>query len=307
MADSSRSYLAYVAETVWGTTPGTPSMILLRTTSMNFRQVTETAESQELRPDRQIPDVIRVGASAQGDFNFELSYGSLDDMIEALLAGTWTADVLTQGVTPRSFTFEQYDTDGAAFDAYSVFRGCRVGQASLNLVPNAIATGSMSVLGAIGAVSDTALDAAPTAAPTNEVMNAVDNITVLNEGGAPIANVMRLELSFENNLRDQPALSSLSGIGIGYGRFRVSGTLEAYFRNIALYEKYLDFTASSLAFTVEDAAGNSYAVSIPRIKYTEGEKQAGGNDQDIILRLPFTAMLDSGAGHTIQITRTPAV
>lgn len=304
MADASRSYLAYVAESAWNQTPAVPELLLLRTTSMNFRQTTQTAESQELRPDRQIPDVIRVGAGAEGQFDFELSYGAFDDMLQALLAGTWTADVLTQGVVARSFTFEQFDTTGAGFDAYSVFTGMRIGSATLNLRPNEIVTGQFSATGAIGSVSGTSLDATPTAAPTNEIMNAVDNITLLNEGGAAIANVMGLELSFENNLREQPALSSLSGIGIGYGRFRVSGTLEAYFRGIPLYEKYLDFTATSLSFTVQDAAGNSYAVSIPRIKYTEGDKQAGGNDQDIILRLPFTAMIDPGAGHTIQITRT---
>lgn len=304
MADASRSYLAYVAESTWNTTPGIPELLLLRTTSMNFRQTTQTAESQELRPDRQIPDVIRVGAGAEGQFDFELSYGAFDDMLEALLAGTWTADVLTQGVVARSFTFEQFDTTGAGFSAYSVFTGMRIGSATLNLRPNEIVTGQFSATGAIGDVSATSLDATPTAAPTNEIMNAVDNITLLNEGGAAIANVMGLELSFENNLREQPALSSLSGIGIGYGRFRVSGTLEAYFRGLSLYQKYLNFTATSLSFTVQDAAGNSYAVSIPRIKYTEGEKQAGGNDQDIILRLPFTAMIDPGAGHTIQVTRT---
>src|SRR5690606_15576854 len=40
---------------------------------------------------------------------------------------------LVQGVTPRSFTFEEYEAD---IDGTEIFTGCRVGSMQLQLQPN---------------------------------------------------------------------------------------------------------------------------------------------------------------------------
>lgn len=89
LASTSLTQLRYIAETVAGTTPTTGNAINLRMTgeSLDFGVQTET--SKEIRSDRQTTDVIQVGASCSGGFNFELSFKEYDPFIEALLQGTW--------------------------------------------------------------------------------------------------------------------------------------------------------------------------------------------------------------------------
>jgi hypothetical protein len=48
-------------------------------------------ESEELTTERQITDIALGTKKQAGDFGYELSYGELDAMMEAMLGGTWAA------------------------------------------------------------------------------------------------------------------------------------------------------------------------------------------------------------------------
>lgn len=113
MSDSNRVAVKYVKEVTFGTTPASPTMTNVRLTGESLKQGTGTVVSQEIRTDRQVPDVIRVSIIDQGDINFELSPGGsgtagpFDDFIaSALEAGTtWPADVVSTGTfTPATST-----------------------------------------------------------------------------------------------------------------------------------------------------------------------------------------------------------
>jgi hypothetical protein len=303
VADSSRTGIRYKPESAWGTTPA-GGWNGIRFTSESLKHATDTTQSEELRPDRNVADLIRTNVRGEGGINFELSYGAFDPLLEAVFAGTWTTNVLKNGTVPRSFSIEKHFTDGASFNAHHLFRGMRANNLSLNIRPGQVITGSLDFVGKDSVISGTAAAGSTTAAPTNDVMNAVDNITFIQEGGSAIDAVLGVELRLANNLRPQPAIGSFN-IGVGYGRAVVTGTLEAYFRSVALFQKYVGFTDSSLLFTVA-LGGNSYTFEIPRIKFSDGDAAAGGNDQDVIVRLPFTALYHTGEACAIKLTRTPA-
>lgn len=61
-----------------------------RFTSEGLEQSTDTVESSEIRPDRQVSCMKRTSVSAGGPINVELSYGTYDDFIEAALMGAWS-------------------------------------------------------------------------------------------------------------------------------------------------------------------------------------------------------------------------
>jgi hypothetical protein len=273
-----------------------------------LKQATDTAVSEEIRRDRQVTDIIRTGARAEGDVNFELSYGSFDKLLEGALMSRWVTagdavgvDLLENGTTPISYTLEKQFSDVTEFMS---FTGMRVGQLSLSVRPGSILTGTFGFQGKIGAAAGVTVGTgAAIAAPSTEVMNAVNNIGTITEGGVAFADVMGIDLTIANNLRQQPALGSLSGIGVGLGRCVVTGTVEAYFRTRALYQKYLSFAASALTFKVTDTAGNAYTFRILRLKYTDSDVVAGGNDQDVMVRLPFQGLRDAGSDSSIQIAR----
>lgn len=77
MADSNRVRLAYALESTYGTSPS-GTYVNIRATGEGLKPDTNTVASQELRSDRNVVDLARVGFSASGDLNFELSTSSAD-------------------------------------------------------------------------------------------------------------------------------------------------------------------------------------------------------------------------------------
>lgn len=91
MADSARHALFAVAESTYGTTPNTPAFKTIRHTGTTLALSKGSMLSEELRPDRQIQDFRHGNKQVGGDVSQEVSYGSLDDFLEAVLCGTWAA------------------------------------------------------------------------------------------------------------------------------------------------------------------------------------------------------------------------
>jgi len=91
VSDANRVLVKAVKESTWGTTPGTPTMKVLRLTGESLGQDTQSTSSQELRSDRQVSNLIQTGISSSGDLNIEWSNDSYDDFLEsALQSAVWT-------------------------------------------------------------------------------------------------------------------------------------------------------------------------------------------------------------------------
>ena len=89
-ADSNRTLIRVIEETVWGSTPtsGTPQEVRLTSSSLTASK--ETVVSDELRADRMVSGITEVSAMSSGDINFELSAGSQDEFMAAFLMGAWS-------------------------------------------------------------------------------------------------------------------------------------------------------------------------------------------------------------------------
>ena len=97
IATGSRHDMAYIEEVTFGTTPATPPFKAIRHTGTTLGLSKDAIESEELREDRQIAHYRHGNKAVSGDINFELSDGSFDDLIEAVMCGAWTADVVKTG------------------------------------------------------------------------------------------------------------------------------------------------------------------------------------------------------------------
>lgn len=82
IATGSRHSMAYIEETVYGTTPATPKFTHIRHTSTSLALTKETIQSEELRSDRQISGFKHGNKQVGGDVSIELSLGSFDDLLE---------------------------------------------------------------------------------------------------------------------------------------------------------------------------------------------------------------------------------
>lgn len=117
-ADSARHNAYFVAEGTYGTTPVNPTMKRLRHTGVTLATSKTSAVSEELRGDRQISDFRHGNKQVGGELSCELSYSSHDDLIEAVLLGTWAPKFdLTSALLTANSADDVFDIDLAVYTA----------------------------------------------------------------------------------------------------------------------------------------------------------------------------------------------
>lgn len=230
---------------------------------------------------------------------------ALDEPAAGLTVGV-AGCLLRNGTDRTSFTLEKSFADVGKTVA---FTGMVPGGLELQVETGAILTGSIGFTGRAAAIGDVSVGTGPAAAaPTGEVLNAVDHVGHVHEDGAPLvgAALRALSVRLDNGLRGVQAVGSLGAVDVAAGRCAVTGRVSVYFADGALYAKYLSGAVTSLSFRVGDPAGNAYVLSLPRVKLSSGTLVAGGNDQDVMADFGFQALRDPATGCTIQIDRIAA-
>ncbi|MEZ0231899.1 MAG: phage tail tube protein [Methylophilaceae bacterium] len=386
LATTSRVGLRFRKEANWGVTPTTGNHKSLRLVSESLNFNIGTDSSKEIRSDRQTTDLIQISASAEGGFNFELSYGEYDPIFSSALQADWveagtdgestmtatftttaltasagtpfvniedgqwvsisgavneanngikqvltktSSSILTfaastftaesgtanlkvssarlkNGVTQSSFTIEKEFADIVQFISY---RGMMPSQMTLDVQSGSFAGGSFTFLGKDSAqAAVTVMPGTKGASLSYPVMNSVNNVSNILENGAALANtfIKSLSLSLDNGLRGQDAIGVLGNVGIGNGNLNLSGSMDIYFADAALYQKFINNTDSSLSFRLSDSAGRGYVFTLPRIKYSNAQIVAGGMNQDVMVSLSWQAIRHPTSGTTIIIDRVGA-
>jgi len=395
LASSNRVKISIAPETVPGTADANfyDNSTVARLTGESLNGNLSYINSEEIRSDRQLTDLVQVSLEASGDLNIELSYGSYDDLIESLMGSTFstaatsysaTATVdadntlnsaaafttlpakgqwiqisgrtntanngyfqvsktvdptdsiitfegtpltidatseattiaesamLRMGTADQSFTVVKEFSDTSPV-TYFTFIGMRVSAMSLSFSVGAILTGSFSFMGQTYTASTTAPDGTvdnETPASTTPVMNSVGNIANIwfdgDDAFAAGTFFSSLTLDVDGALRMQNAIGYLGSVGIGQGRFNVSGNISIYFKDLSVYDKYINDTAFNLAFSVEDTAGNAYIFSLGNVKLESATVTAGGSDQDVMIDATYRGSMDADTLTMLQIDKFAA-
>ena len=304
MADGSRHSMAQALETTYGELPATPAFEAIRHNSTTLATAINTIQSEELRDDRNQTDLRHGTRAVGGEIVSELSFGSLDDQLEALLCGTWNNNVLVNGIVRRSFSlFRNFKDVDSSKLPYFTYVGCEYNTMTLSISTEAIVTVNFGIVGANQLEpSSTVPTGATFGEPsTTEPMDSFSGS--IKEGGVESAVVTEIELSVENGIAPRYVVGSKKSIKQSIGKFKVSGTLTAYFEDATLIGKYLREEASSLEITVTDGMpDNQYTFLLPKIKFTGGQPDVGG-EGPITLSMPFTASYDPSILGTLKITR----
>ncbi len=309
-ASANRADVRYIAEVTWGTTPASPALKLLRMTGENLNANIQTAVSQEIRPDRDIQDIAKVGSDAGGGIDFELSYGSFDDMIEAAMCSTWVVDgvdtdkyTIVNGVVERSFTIQKRFAD---VSRYMVFTGARVNTLGLRVEPGKIVTGSLGLMCKQGTPAASGIASATyPAGNTNTPMNGSAGVTLNQiDGGAIPGGLMNFSLNLNNNLRAQDAIGSDSAQAIVQGSFEATGDFEVYFADGTLYDKFSAQTEFATQIKIaEGATGKEIWIDIPRAKFETGEVVARGTNTDVMFKSTYRALYHGVTAGSVKLTR----
>ncbi len=199
---------------------------------------------------------------------------------------------LSNGVLQKFFSFERQLTDTAQ---YQLYKGMCANKMNWKFAAGALSTGSFDFMGKnMIRAAVTGLPSAGAASQAFEIQNGVRGIGQLWESTGPLTStfVKSLELNVDNGLRAQTALGNLGAVGIGTGAFSVTGTLEAYFADGSLLDKFLADTYSAVTVGTQDISGNGYILTLPRIQQMSHKIMAGAKDQDIMASISFTAFSD---------------
>lgn len=86
-------------ESTWGEAPTSADMLQLRFTGESLTFGKQTVQSETIRADRMRDQMALVGFETGGDFNFELSFFSYDQLIEGVMFGTWEGATSTTAST----------------------------------------------------------------------------------------------------------------------------------------------------------------------------------------------------------------
>lgn len=308
MSEANRIDMSYGIEGTLGVAPAT--------TYQKFRRESDTFNANlkhelvnEIRSDRQVTDMPLVSKDASGGFSGKLSFGTYDDFIAGALYSDWSTDVLTNGVTPKHFTIEKNFVDVGVIHTYL---GQTVESMNLSLSNGATSTFAFEFKGinmTHGAASE---GTGYTAETTSQVFNAATHISDVTEGGVAVPAttvITNVSIDVNNSLRTNTGIGSLIPADIKAGRAMVTGTITAYMSSTAnsIYEKFLTDTATSFSFKVTDDAGDNYLIELLKIKFKDAKVTNGGTDTDVMVELPFQALMDSVSSKTIRITRQDVI
>jgi hypothetical protein len=220
----------------------------------------------------------------------------------------------------KSFYFEKAmeDLDPIYYIDYS---GCMVNSMTISAQASAILTGSIDFMGKTSLIYNEDDDSSKstgskTAVVGMNIMNSVSHVGTIRMGttidvGGENVNVtsgdgvyfQNLDFTVNNNLRGVQAIGQLGNVSVSPGQLSVTGNINAYFQDDTMYEKFVDGTEFSLSYEVTDENGDGYVFYFPRVVVGSSTMSAGGNDQDLIENMTWSALYSSTFETSLMINR----
>ena len=321
--------LAIVEETVPGTTPTTPTFLVLPVTSESLAGNASTQTSNTLNPSRQVTDSILTNLETGGDIAIEFTLNAA----VKLLLGSAMAYVFVPadgtpfpvppanapGVSPMGADIGNPDNNGAkrTFTAevrfpdpinagqylYQRFTNCGVDTFSITADPENPVTASFTVMGGVPS-TDTAIIAGATYTPAGDpdYFRGPDFLTLQFgslTGALPCMSAFTLNLA--NNMRGQKCLGTLGNKDILLGTADPNGSGEVYYTDNDLLDAL--FAQTAFAFTMEMVSngGDYFAVAMPRCKQTNDVVAATGQNTDVVNDLSFQGSYDTTQSTSLRM------
>ena len=245
--------------------------------------------------------------------------GVLTDAATTEQVEVYFGDYIRNGtalISAHQFAIERRYNDHSPITR-ELFTGMAVQQMQMTLASQAIATGQFTFLGLSSAA---AIDspayaslyntAVPTDIPaeTFDVYNTSTNVGRLALGADDITSgtnnlVLEAVLTFNNNLRERPAVGVFGAASLGLGQLNVSGSLNTYFDDKTILDIILSNVDTEYNSLVQNTDGRSMLFDLPRVKLTSGAPEVAGGNQDVVLNPDLQALRDPTLTYTAHIQR----
>lgn len=279
---------------------------ILRTTGDALTVASETTRSDEIRDDRTRGDQKTIMINPNGTVSFELSPANFDSIMESVLSGIWTTDVLANGTTARKWDYLKSYMD---LDEHILLENAYETQLQLTANSGEKVTGQVTIM-AQG--HDDQYDPSGDTFEEPEdtvIMDASNNMHTIRVDGAEPATgvcIKGLDLTINGSFQTDQCVGSLYQVH-SPGSFDITGSVNFRFSSATLeyWRKAINSTPMALDWTFSEG-DYSYVPSLPRI-FLSGDLPGGSLDSILDLSLDITAARDAN-GVMMEVTRTvPAV
>lgn len=299
IAAGALSYVAYIAEEAWGTTPDTPELTSIPFVDFSMNTTKVFADDNSTRADRIMRYAIAGNQQVAGDMTVNLSHANFDVLLASMLNNTWATNVLKAGVTRSSLTVEAGNTDINQFQQYT---GVIVDKMTLAVPVTGVVTAKFSMIGKQQTNSTSTIDTTPGITAAGEYEPFVHNAGTFKEGGSTVGYLTSIDMTIDNGNTANFSLGSNYARDLSVSFTKITGTVNAWFEDVVMYNKFLNNTASSIDFTLTDGT-NTLEIKLPAVTYTGATRTITGNGP-IVLAMPFSALYDTGTSSNIVITRS---
>ena len=212
----------------------------------------------------------------------------------------------------QSFLLEKRQSD-LSTELFTYFTKCYLNTLSISAQSAALLTGSIDFMGAESAMVEASYASGTTAAYTSadafNGYNAVNHVKEVIVNGKNLNGstneqfIQGFDFQITNNLRGVKAIGHLGNVDTLAGQLGITGNINVFFKNKNLYNLFINQTEFPLSFRVENENGDSYVFSFPRVTISSDSMSSGGNDQDLVENMQWTAMFDSTLKTSMQIDR----
>jgi len=304
-ARGSEFQIVIIEETVWGTTPGTPSGYKMPVISVSEGWYTQnTLPNPELRSNRNPSAPVDGDIIVKGSITMGMHLDAVGWLIKHGIGVPVTTgsgpyehvsklgyDGASVGDLPAGLTIEHGYTSK---DKYIPYEGCKISTLGFKAAGSeGIATVEVGIIGKTeAAISGTALDASPTEYTSTALAN---YHATIKEGGTTLGSAAEVTFDLDNGLDDKTRTIGSAGqiTDLPESAAVVSGTLVAFFADEALYNKAKAGTESSLELTWTQGA-NSLVLDVEELRYTPKSPAVSG-PAGVKVTLAFTGYYQDGA------------
>lgn len=275
---------------------------ILRTTGDGLTVASDPTRSDEIRDDRTRGDQKTIMINPNGTVSFELSPANFDSIMESVLSGTWTTDVLTNGTTETKWDYLKSYMD---LDEHILFEDAHETQLQITANAGEKVTGQVTIMAQghddqYDPSGDTFDDPQDTV-----IMDASNNMHTIRVDGAEPATgvcIKGIDLTINGSFQSDQCAGSLYQVH-SPGSFDITGSVNFRFSSATLeyWRKGINSTPMALDWTFSEG-DYSYVPSLPRI-FLSGDLPGGSLDSILDLSLDITAARDA-SGVMMEITRT---
>lgn len=297
-SSGANAHIAYIAETVYGTTPATPELTGLPVTSFALNLTKQNTKDTSVQIDGQTRYTSFGNTEVTGDIEDVLSTLH-DPFLEATMRSTFATSTLKMANTEKSFTFEQ---GFPSTSLYRSFTGVLVDKMAITVPVNGDVTVKYSCIGKAMTLASATIDTSAGITVPAVKKSMKHNGGSVTEGGSSIAYITNINLNVDNALTPNFVLGSSTIRDATAGIRKISGTFTALFESNALMNKFIAGTTTSFGFTVSDGT-NTYNFLMSNVSYTAAALTVT-NAATIPVQVTFEADYDPTALSSLVITKT---